>query len=102
MQRRPPEQLAEFDHEDSKRLQALCRALIMFGLQARPLLRHGIPFRETLKVAEEENPSLIVLGSHGRSAVQEMLAGSTFENVVRLSRHPVLVVRREAAGPHVQ
>jgi len=24
-----------------------------------------------------------------------MLAGSTFENVVRLSRHPVLVVRRE-------
>jgi len=35
----------------------------------------------------------IALGSHGRGAVQEMLAGSTFENVARLSHQPVLVVR---------
>jgi hypothetical protein len=35
-------------------------------------------------VAEEVNATLIVLGSHGRSAVQEMLAGSTLENVIRL------------------
>jgi len=59
------------------------------------VLRHGIPFSETLKVAEEEKPCLIAIGSHGRSAAQEMLAGSTLENVVRLSRQPVLVVRRE-------
>ncbi len=82
--------------EDAERLEALCRALRLHGLQSRPLLRHGIPFRETLKVAEEVDPSLIILGSHGRSAVQEMLSGSTFENVVRLSRHLVLAVRQEA------
>jgi nucleotide-binding universal stress UspA family protein len=57
------------------------------------VLRCGIPFKETLALADETNASLIVLGSHGRSAVQEMLAGSTFENVARLSRQPVLVVR---------
>jgi len=98
MRHRPAEQLAAFDREDQERLEAMSRALVLFGLQARPLLRHGIPFRETLKVAEEEHPCLIVLGSHGRSAVQEMLAGSTFENVVRLSHHPVLVVRHEATA----
>jgi nucleotide-binding universal stress UspA family protein len=93
MQHRTPEQIAAFDAEDTERLEKLCRALRMFGLQARPLLRHGHPVRETLRVAEEENPSLIVLGSHGRSALREILTGSTFENVLRLSRHPVLVVR---------
>jgi nucleotide-binding universal stress UspA family protein len=93
MKHRPPEQIAEFDLEDTRRLEALCRSLRLYGLQARAVLRRGIPFRETLKAADEIEPSLIVIGSHGRSAVREVLAGSTFENVVRLGRHPVLVVR---------
>jgi len=78
MKQRPPVQLAEFDQHDAERLEVLCKALRLFGLPARPVLRHGIPFKETLALADETNASLIVLGSHGRSAVQEMLAGSTF------------------------
>ena len=93
MRQRPAEQIAEFDRHDTERLEKLCNALRMFGLQAQPLLRHGISFRETLRVADEIGAGLIVLGSHGKSAVQEMLAGSTLENVVRLSRQAVLVVR---------
>ena len=57
------------------------------------VLRHGIPFVETLRVVEEEDACLIVLGTKGRSAVAELLTGSTFENVIRQSRRPVLVVR---------
>lgn len=94
MKQRSDEQLAEFDRQDTERLEALCRALRMYGLRARSILRHGIPFRETLQVAEEMDAYLIVLGSHGRSAVREMLSGSTLDNVVRLSRQPVLVIRR--------
>ncbi len=97
MQHRTPEQITASDQEDTERLEQLCCALRMFGLQARPLLRHGHPVRETLRVAEEDNPSLIVLGSRGRSALREILTGSAFENVLRLSRHPVLVVRH--SGP---
>ena len=93
MKQRPPEQLAEFDRQDTERLEAFCKVLHMFGLQAQSVLRHGIPFKETLALADEMDVSLIVLGSHGHSAVREMLAGSTFENVARLSRQPVLVVR---------
>lgn len=92
MKQRSSEQLAEFDRHDTERLVILCKALSLFGLQANSMLQHGISFRETLKVADEIDASLIVLGSHGRSAVREMLAGSTFENVVRLSRQPVLVI----------
>lgn len=93
MKQRPPEQLAEFDRQGTERLEAFCKVLHMFGLQAQSVLRHGIPFKETLALADEMDVSLIVLGSHGRSAVREMLAGSTFENVARLSRQAVLVVR---------
>ena len=93
MRHRPAQQIAEFDREDSERLQKLCNTLNMFGLEAEPMLRHGIPFRETLRAADEINASLIVLGSQGRSAVQELFAGSTFENVARLSRQAVLVIR---------
>jgi nucleotide-binding universal stress UspA family protein len=93
MKQRSTGQISEFDRHDTERLETLCKALSMFGLSARSMLRHGIPFREALKAADEVEATLIVLGSHGRSAVREMLAGSTFENVVRLSRQPVLVIR---------
>jgi nucleotide-binding universal stress UspA family protein len=92
MRHRTPKQLAEFDQDDGERLEKLCQKLSMFGLQARPMLRHGIPFKESLALADERDVSLIVMGSQGRSAIQETLAGSTFENVARLSRQPVLVV----------
>jgi len=97
MAHRTQEQLAGFDREDTARLEKLARALILFGLLPNVLIRHGLPFQETLKVAEEQDVGLIVLGSYGRSAIREALTGSTFENVARLSRRPVLVVRCKPA-----
>ncbi len=93
MAHRPPQQLAEFDKQDTERLESLCRSLSLYGLSAQILLRYGIPFREVLQAADEIDAHLIVLGSLGRSAIRELLAGSTLENVVRLSHRPVLVVR---------
>ncbi|MGC8880603.1 MAG: universal stress protein [Anaerolineae bacterium] len=95
MRHRPAEQIAEFDRQDTERLESLCRTLRFLGLEARYILRHGIPFRETLKVADEVDPCLIVLGSYGRGVGQELLTGSTLENVVRHCRQPALVVRRQ-------
>lgn len=99
MQHRTPEQIAAFDQHDTEKLEKLCQTLKMYGLQAHALLRHGHPVRETLRVAEEEDVSLIVLGSRGRSAIREILTGSTLENILRLSHRPVLVVRH--ASGHV-
>lgn len=93
MAHRSPEQLADFDREDTARLEKMARTLVLFGLNPRILIRHGAPFREALTVAEEEDVGLIVLGAQGRSAARELLTGSTFENIARLSRRPVLVVR---------
>jgi nucleotide-binding universal stress UspA family protein len=48
-----------------------------------------------LKAEEQEKDvSVVVLGSHGKSCIAEMLLGSVSEKVVRKSSKPVLVVRR--------
>lgn len=45
------------------------------------------------EVAERENASLILIGSHGKSPWEEILYGSVSEKVARKSRIPVLVLR---------
>ena len=47
-----------------------------------------------VEAADEQDSSLIVLGSHGRSGLADVLLGSVAEAVVAHSRRSVLVVHR--------
>lgn len=53
----------------------------------------GKPYREILRIADERRAGLIVMGVHGRGAVDRMFFGSTTQHVVRQARCPVLTVR---------
>ncbi len=53
----------------------------------------GKPFAEIIRYAREQNIDLIVLGTHGRSALGSMLLGSVAEKVVRKAPCAVLTVR---------
>ena len=65
------------------------------GFKVKTRIDKGIPFRDILKAEEQEKDvSVVVLGSHGKSCIAEMLLGSVSEKVVRKSNKPVLVVRR--------
>jgi len=64
------------------------------GFQITVRIEKDVPFIDILKVEQEENVSVIVIGSHGKSNVKEMLLGSVSEKVVRKARKPVLVVKR--------
>ena len=65
------------------------------GFKVKTRIDKGIPFRDILKAeVEEKDVSVVVLGSHGKSCITEMLLGSVSEKVVRKSSKPVLVVRR--------
>jgi nucleotide-binding universal stress UspA family protein len=46
-----------------------------------------------VRVAEERNVDLIVIGTHGRTGLQHVLLGSVPKKVVRLAPCPVLTVR---------
>ena len=52
-------------------------------------------FSDINKLAKEHQASLIIMGSHGTSGLNEMFVGSNTEKVVRTSDVPVLVVKGE-------
>jgi nucleotide-binding universal stress UspA family protein len=64
------------------------------GFYVKMRIERGIPFKEILKVEEEEGVSVTVIGSHGKTNLEEMLLGSVSEKVIRKSNNPVLVVKR--------
>jgi len=64
------------------------------GLSVGVIIKTGNPASQILKVEKEEQASLIVIGSHGKSNIAEMIIGSVSERVVRNATCPVLVVKR--------
>ena len=83
------------DWEESKRrqLQQLVPESARTWCAPEPVLRVGSPARELLRVAEEHDADLVVMGVHGRGAIDRALFGSTTHKVVRDARCAVLTVR---------
>ena len=57
-------------------------------------LVHGKPYEQILGLAGDHAVDLIVIGVHGRSALDVALFGSTTNQVIRGARCPVLTIRR--------
>lgn len=53
----------------------------------------GVPYEEITRTAQEQDASLIVIGTHGRSGLDHLIFGSTAERVVRSAPCPVLTIR---------
>jgi nucleotide-binding universal stress UspA family protein len=65
------------------------------GIKSKKVIRSGHPVEEIVKEAGASKVNLIVMGSHGRSAIQAAVLGSvTFGVIHNDSKTPVLVVRR--------
>jgi nucleotide-binding universal stress UspA family protein len=63
-------------------------------LHAVPVVRKSdAPADEIVDYAKSEEIDLIVMGTHGRPAVQHLLMGSVAEKVVRTAPCPVLTLR---------
>ena len=55
----------------------------------------GAPFVEIVHYARKHGIDLIVMGTHGRSGIAQVLLGSVAEKVVRKASCPVLTVHPE-------
>ena len=62
------------------------------GIKVTPLLVQGATVETILKEAAKLKAEMIVIGSHGRSALYKTLVGSVGEGVVRQASCPVLIV----------
>jgi nucleotide-binding universal stress UspA family protein len=61
------------------------------------LLTHAA--EEILDYAEQENVSLIVMATHGRTGIKRWALGSTTDKVVRAAKCPVLIIRASMDTP---
>ena len=77
------------------RLDREIRAAEKRGVKASGELKWGRPSDVLVETALSAKASLLVVGAHGRSALEKFLLGSTAERVVRHSPVPVLTVREK-------
>jgi nucleotide-binding universal stress UspA family protein len=63
------------------------------NVEVESVILEGSPAHEIVDFAEKNDIDLIVMGTHGKNAIERFLLGSVAENVVRHSRKAVLVVR---------
>lgn len=89
----PQNYLAEQKQAAEKALEGAIPAEWSKGKRVVHATRMGNPFVEIAKYAKEKEIDLIVIGTHGRSALMHVLLGSVAEKVVRKAPCPVLTVR---------
>jgi nucleotide-binding universal stress UspA family protein len=77
--------------EEGKKIE---KKLMQSGLNVKVRIERGVPLKEILSVEEEEKVSAIVIGSHGKTNLEEMFLGSVSEKVIRQSKKPVLIIKR--------
>ncbi len=75
-------------------LEKIAQKLRDQGFTVIPKIEVGIPVREILKIEKDDEVSLIVLGSHGRSNLADIFIGSVAEKVIRKCTKSVFVVKR--------
>jgi nucleotide-binding universal stress UspA family protein len=77
-----------------ERLRAIVPEAVRAYCTVETVLAEGKPSGEILREAAERRSDLIVIGIHGRGAVDRLFFGSTTQHVVREATCPVLTLRR--------
>ena len=61
--------------------------------KVKKVTREGIPADEILKVAEEEDADLVIVGNERKKGFSRLISGNFTDEVQKLSKVPVLVAR---------
>lgn len=84
--------LAKKFHDEHRQIQGMADRLRKAGIDTTALLVHGKTVGAILQEASDVEADLIVVGSHGRGAMYQLLVGSVSEGVLHKSALPVLVI----------
>lgn len=74
------------------RLDESIPAEVRICCKIRPIVRAGKPYEEIVKLAEQDQTDLIVVGVRGRNVLDLALFGSTTHRVLQLGPCPVLAI----------
>ncbi|MGD9496396.1 MAG: universal stress protein [Armatimonadota bacterium] len=91
--KRQMDRLEEFNREDARRLEAIASELRAAGASAVATeIRLGAPAGVIADVVTEQAISLVVMGTRGRGAIEDLVVGSVALRVARKSPVPVVFV----------
>jgi nucleotide-binding universal stress UspA family protein len=62
-------------------------------LSIRQAVEVGVPYKEIVRKAADEKTDLIVMSTHGRTGIEQLMLGSVTANVVARAGCPVLSIR---------
>ena len=85
---------ARLESDSARRLQELVPDAVRTFCTIETAVGEGRAAPEILRVAGERESDLIVMGVHGRGALDLMVFGSNTHSVIRQAQCPVLTVRR--------
>jgi len=88
----------EFESKIKDELEKLASNEIGNKLQYEIIVKTGKPFIEIIETASQINADLIIIATHGKSGMEQILFGSTAEKVVRKAHCPVLTLRNPIKG----
>ncbi|TNF97694.1 MAG: universal stress protein [Gammaproteobacteria bacterium] len=86
------EALAKKFHQEHRQIQEIAERMRTAGLDTTALLVHGPTVETILEEVEKLEVDMIVVGTHGRSAVYQLIMGSVSEGILHKSQCPVLVI----------
>jgi nucleotide-binding universal stress UspA family protein len=88
-----PEYYRHLENEARSRLASALPAEARVWCTPEQRVMFGRAYRVILQVAEEANADVIVMGVHGKGALNRRLVGSTTHHVIREAHCPVLTLR---------
>lgn len=86
-----------YEDESEKAFKAVRNILKKSGMRAEEVSKIGTPAEVIAEIAEEQNVDLLIMGSHGRSALKGLLFGSVTNAVLALTKVPLLMLRDKSA-----
>jgi universal stress protein A len=88
-----PEQTRQAEATAREALSARIPEELRGSVRVETVVGQGAPAAEILRIAAEQQASLIVIATHGRTGLERLALGSVAERVIRAAPCPVLVVR---------
>jgi len=62
-------------------------------VKVREIVEVGVPYKEIVRKAEEEKADMIIMSTHGRTGMEQLMVGSVTAKVVARTACPVLSIR---------
>lgn len=73
-----------------------------YGVRPALEVRFGYPEKEVIRRAQEFSSDITVIGSHGGNFLSDLVLGNTADRLVRLSKGPLLIVKRDPLRAYEQ